>query len=123
MNVIDDDQRFYRQSWMTDDQWKCAEMLADLFGGFHHVRGEIKRCGTGIQVNSRNGGFATYDFNKLTAAVVMAHDRMIRFDISPSGPGMLRLTFHRRHVRDGNMAARHPTIEDAVAGIRAHKSY
>lgn len=123
MNAVDETERFYREDWMTIDQWECAKMLADLMGGFHHILGRIKPCGAGIEVNVRNGGFSTYDFNKLTTAVVMAHDRMIRFDISPSGPGLLRLSFHRRHTRDGNMAARHPTIEDAIASIRARTSY
>lgn len=117
-------EKYYRKEWMTEDQWKCACFLSDMFGGFHHVNGEIKQCGTGIHANLSNGNWcATYDFNTLTKAVVMAHDRMVRFEICPSGPGMLKLRLWQRHSREGNMAARHPTIEDAIVGIRNNKSY
>ncbi len=65
-----------------------------------------------------HGRLATYDFDGLTRAVVMAHDRCIRFEVGPSGPGMVRLMVHKRHSRDGNMYERHPTLEEHVAEIR-----
>lgn len=46
------------------------------------------------------------------------HYRMIRFEIAPSGPGMLKLFFHKRHKREGRMYERHPTLEDHVTAIR-----
>ena len=111
--------KFYRKEWMSNDQWSCALFLADLFFGFHHVHGEIKQCGRGIQLNSRNSNWAaTFDYDGLTRAVVMAHDRMIRFEIEPSGPGMLKLRLWQRHTREGRMYERHPTLEDAVEDIR-----
>lgn len=110
----------YRQAWMSDDQWECACFLADLFLGFHHVRGNIRQCGRGIEINTRNNNWAaSYDFDGLTRAVVMAHDRMIRFEISPSGPGLMRLRIHKRHSREGRMWEKHPTLESAVERIRA----
>lgn len=109
----------YRQDWMTDDQWKCALMLCDLYRGFHHVNGKIKEWGQGVAVNTHGtGAFASYDFNGLTRSVVMAHDRCIRFAIEPSGPGMLRLILHKRHTREGSMNRRHPTLEEHIAIIR-----
>ncbi|MCP5002534.1 MAG: hypothetical protein GY941_01080 [Planctomycetes bacterium] len=112
------EENFYRESWMTDDQWECADFFAYLVGGWHHVMGKLKKCGTGVLFNSRNYGWATFDFNHLTRAVVLAHDRMIRFEIRPSAPGMLQFVIHKRHTREGNMAKRHPTIEDAIKAIR-----
>ena len=115
----DDEAQYYRADWMSDDQWECALFLADPFRGFHHVLGDIKPFSTGIKINSRNGNWAaSYDFDGLTRAVVMAHDRMIRFEIRPSGPGMLQLCLWKRHTRDGRMHERHPSLEDAVATIR-----
>ena len=105
--------------WMTDDQFECLLMLADLFHGLHHVFGNIQPSGGGIVINTRHvGSFATFDFDAITRAVVMAHDRMIRFEIAPSGPGMLKLFFHKRHKREGAMHERHPTLEDHVTAIR-----
>ena len=108
----------YKKDWMTDDQYECYELLADLFGGFHHVYNEPKEHGTGICLNTSSHRMATFDFNALTVAVFMAHDRMIRIEIAPSGPGMVKLCLHKRHKRDGMMYERHPTIEQALAAYR-----
>jgi hypothetical protein len=109
----------YRKDWMTDDQWECYEMLADLFRGFHHIHGKLHECGRGIALNTtQTGSFATFDFDGLTRAVLMAHERMIRFSIEPSGPGMLKLVLHKRHKREGMMSERHPTIEGAIERFR-----
>ena len=114
------DEDYYRQDWMTDDQWECAELLADLQGGFHHVTGKIKRAGDGIETSSFNFRAATYDFDGLTRLVVLAHDRMIRAEIAPSGPGMLKLYLQKRHLREGgHMHERHPELEQAAAAIRS----
>lgn len=105
--------------WMTDDQFECLMMLADLFHGLHHVFGNIQPSGNVIVINTRHvSSFATFDFDALTRAVVMAHDRMIRFEIAPSGPGMLKLFFHKRNKREGKIQERHPTIEGHIATIR-----
>lgn len=114
--------QWYRDNefkWMTDDQFECLEMLSDLCGGMHHVGGKVKPCGKGILINL-NYGFcaATFDYDGLTKAVLMAHERCIRFEILPSGPRMLQLHFHKRHKRDGQMHERHPTIEEAIEGYR-----
>lgn len=109
----------YRKDWMSDDQWECYQMLADLYRGFHHITGKLHDSGKGIRLNTTQvGAFATFDFDILTRAVIMAHDRMIRFEICPSGPGMLGLEFHKRHTREGRMYERHPTIEEAIAKFR-----
>ncbi len=110
----------YREDWMSDDQWECYQMLADLFLGYHHITGKLHAWGTGIKLNTTQvGAFATFDFDKLTRAVLLAHDRMIRFEIVPSGPGMLGLILHKRHSREGRMYAYHPTIEEAIERFRA----
>lgn len=111
--------QWYRENeykWMTDDQFECLEMLSDLCGGMHHVGGTVKPCGRGILINLSYGfSAATVDFNGLTKAVLMAHQRCIRFEICPSGPRMLQLRFHKRHQRDGDLCLRHPTIETAIS--------
>lgn len=108
-----------RLDWMTDDQWECYQMLADIFLGFHHIYGKLHEWGSGIKLNtSYTSSLATFDFDGLTRAVIMAHDRMIRMEIVPSGPGMLGIVLHKRHKREGLMSERHPTIEEAIAKNR-----
>lgn len=108
----------YRKPWMTDDQYECYELLADLFLGWHHVHGGLHEWGNGIKFNTYISRLASTDFDGLTRLVFLAHDRMIRVEVVPSGPRMIGLTLHKRHTRDGGMAERHPTIEQALATWR-----
>ena len=108
----------YRKPWMSDDQSECHEFLADIFYGFHHINGKIKPFGSGLKINLYSSKMGTYDFDGLTRAVVLAHDRMIRVEIVPSGPQMIGMTLFKRHTREGRLHKRHPTIEEAIATHR-----
>ena len=111
-----------RYPWMTEDQKECYEFLCDLYLGEHHLGGKLHEWGMGIRLNThQTHRFASFDFDALTRAVVMAHDRCIRFSIEPSGPGMLGLVLHKRHEREGKIWDRHPTIETAIETIRGRK--
>lgn len=105
----------HRKDWMTDDQWECAQMFADVVGGFHHVAGTFKPWGDGIKVSVFSSRWATFDFDGLTRLVVLAHDRMIRVAVVPSGPRMIGFEMWKRHTREGSMFERHPTMEQAIA--------
>lgn len=114
----------YHEDWMNEDQRECHQFLADLMGGYNHINARVRPMNPeGIYINSRSYNYlATYDFNNLTRAVVMAHDRCIRFEVAPSGPGMLRLNIHKRHhsENDGSLSMWewHPTLEHHIAAIR-----
>lgn len=110
--------KYYRKDWMSDEQWACACLFADLFGGFHHLSGDVKANGDGVELNQLTSGLSTTDFDELTRLVFLAHDRRIRVSVLPSAPRRLRLVAHQRPLREGNMAARHPTIETALAQHR-----
>ena len=86
-------------------------MLRDFFRGFHHAP-KIKMCGTGIEA-STSKPMATFDFDTLTKLGIMSHDRCIRTEICPSGPGLLKLRLWKR-AREGLMHERHPNIGDAL---------
>lgn len=105
---------YHREMWMSDDQWECAEMIADLCRGWHHVYNPIREHGNGIKTGMNSGQMSTYDFDLLTRAVIMAHDRCIRLGVVQSGPRMIGLTLYKRHSRTGQMNERHPTIQEAV---------
>jgi hypothetical protein len=111
----DHDALYYRKDWMSDDQWECAQMFADVVGGFHHVSGTFKPHGTGVKVSDYGGRWATFDFDALTRIVLLAHDRMIRVALEPTGPRMVGFVLFKRHTREGSMYERHPTIEQAIA--------
>lgn len=105
--------KYYGES-MNNDQWECSQFIARLHGGFHHLNARIKTVGErGVCYNSRQSIFATYDFDGLTKAVIWAHEECIRFEVAPSGPGMVKLYAHKRQ-RSGCMTQRHPTLEDAI---------
>jgi hypothetical protein len=103
-----------RQDWMTDDQWECVQMFADVVGGFHHITGKIKPFGDGIKISAYPSRFATFDFDGLTRLVLLAHDRMIRVAVAPYGPRMISFQMWKRHRREGQYSERHPTIEQAI---------
>ena len=106
-----------RQDWMSDDQYECACLFADVVGGFHHIYGKLKAWGDGVETNVL-GSWATFDFDQLTRIVVLGHDRMIRIEIQASGPRMFRVVMHKRHTREGRMSQKHPTIESAILTVR-----
>lgn len=106
-----------RKDWMTDDQFACFSMLADVCLGFHHIYGTPKPHGNGIEISLPHG-WATFDFDRLTRLVFAAHDQCVRVEIRQSGPRMLRFILHKRHARDGRMHRRHPTIEHALSQWR-----
>lgn len=114
------DERYHRKPWMTDDQWACAQMIADVFGGFHHLVGKITEFGQGINTNCYSGVLATFDFDRLTRLVLLAHDRCIRVEIISSGPNRVGIAAWKRKTRNGSMSQRHPTIDEAIAVHRIH---
>jgi hypothetical protein len=63
-------------------------------------------------------GLSTWDFDHLTRLVIAAHEECIRVDLEPVSRGYIRIRMHPRQ-REGGMATRHPTIEQAVADWRA----
>ena len=119
--MTDHDARHYRKDWMSDDQWECARMFADVLGGFHHVMSPFKPFGGGVKVSDYGARWATFDFDALTRIVLMAHDRMIRVSLEPSGPRMVGFALWKRHTREGSMSQRHPTIDDAIAMHRKER--
>ena len=103
--------------WADEGQSECIQMIADLEGGFNHLTGKIKPYGYGVEYNSRYIELDTFDANKLTIAVFMAHDRSIRFGVCPSGPCMLKLTLYPREP-EGGIGTRHPSLFDALTNYK-----
>jgi len=104
---------------MTDEQYRCYEVLCALYRGDHHLHTpDVKSCGFGIEYVAEVGiSFATYDFDLLTEAVVLAHDRCVRVAVMPHSTRTLKWTLHPRS-REGGSNAYHPTMEEALGSIR-----
>lgn len=108
---------------MSDLGVQAANLLGDLYAGIYHLS---RKSLTKVEWNNPTwvqiiiyGDLSTFDFDTLTRLVVLAHDRCIRVEISGVGPGYIKIGFSPRAGRDGPVHSRHPTIEDAVASIRA----
>ncbi len=102
-----------RADWMTDDQWRCAQLIAQVFGGFHHLPA-FKPNGDGVRVKPHAYDLATYDYSHLTHLVILAHVRCIRVSITSSG---MKLEVHA-FARDPNateMMKRHANLREAIA--------
>ena len=119
----------FREKWMNDDQWECAQMAADFMGGFHHLS-YLRKWGPGIAIDHPNE-LATFDFSGLTRLVIMAHERCIRVGIDiqtrtetyegqPYEESYLFVSFHKR-LREGRMSKRHPTLEELVRELRSRE--
>lgn len=102
-----------RQPWMTDDQWRCAQLIASVFGGFHHMR-EFKACANGVRVLLHQRDLATWDLDNLTALVFAAHAQCIRISVGVAGM-RLEVRGYARDPAGKEIMHRHPTIREAIA--------
>jgi hypothetical protein len=90
---------------------EASAFFAKFYRGEHHFPGKLKPFGEGWAM-SHFGGMATYDGNELTRLVLLAHSECIRVEIDSGGPNRLRIAIWKRQ-REGRMAERHPTIQEA----------
>lgn len=115
-----DAEKYYRQPWMTDGQWKAADAIAAALGGHHRMR-EPKPFGKGVRVVMFGSVAATYDSDGLTRLCVHAHDRAVRIEVTPGGRYLAVNAWYRGR-RDGSIFERHPTLAEAAAAILPNPS-
>lgn len=99
-----------------------ANLLGDAWAGIYHLDNRLlaktdwaDTYYIRVQIND---GIATFDGPLLTWLVVLAHDRLLRLQISAVCNGRLALEFHQRKSRTGGLGERMPTIEDHIDSIR-----
>ena len=97
---------------LTEDQRYCADMLAEWVRGYHHLPA-VKTFGAGVCVNMP-GGLSTFDFDRLTTLVLLAHLRFVRIEIASSGPRLVKVIAHRRAPKTAGMHIWqfHPSLDD-----------
>ena len=71
-----------------------------------------------IVINWRHP-LSNWDFDNLTRLVLECHERLVRIDLTGSAPGYIRMIFHQRKLREGNMSERMPTIEEMIERRKA----
>jgi hypothetical protein len=101
---------------MTKEE--AVEFFSILYFGEHHIPSDVKPFGRGWKVNAYAGSLATFDFDGLTRLVFLAHDKCVRVEVCQGGPGRVGICIWKRHGRNGDMYARHPTLKCALVNWR-----
>jgi hypothetical protein len=101
---------------------RVADLLVEWQAGIYHLDTKaLKRVNWTdprlITLTVRFISYATFDGSYLTRLVFLAHDACIRVELEAVGPRCMRIWFHPRK-RDGHLAERHPTLEEAVTRWR-----
>jgi hypothetical protein len=98
------------------DKEVALDFFAAVLGGRHHVP-TLKEWGFGWCI-TLYGHMSTYDSDRLTALVMLAHDRAMRVEISACNMQYIRLAVHQRSHAADRFYSRHPTLEQATAEWR-----
>jgi hypothetical protein len=96
---------------------EATEFFAEIYYGEHHFPTKIKPYGTGWSICDFDS-LSTYDFNKLTRLVFLAHDKCYRLLIRQGGPGTIKIIIWKRYEREGSVEKKHPTLEMAFDSWR-----
>ena len=97
---------------------EVADILGQVWRGLYHLNvNKVKWTDKyNISVNIAEG-LATWDHARLTALVILYHDRCIRLEIEPCNSRYIKLRFSQRK-RIGDMNEKHPTIEESIIRVR-----
>lgn len=102
---------------------EATEFFADLYCGEHHIPNyKVERFGRNGWSITDNVGISTYDYDRLTKLVVMAHDRCMRAEILPYGVKKYKIAIWKRN-REGSLSFAHSTMEEAIERVRGYKKY
>lgn len=119
--------RYWTKAPPSEVGIRVAQLL-DAWDGLHHFEESLMKkvqwsnplfIEMRLSHHTSVGQLSTFDFDNLTRLVFLAHDHCIRVDINPCNGSYFTLQFHPRHVREGSMSQRHPTLEEAVEGWRS----
>lgn len=102
---------------------RVAQLLGTVYGGIYHLPQHCYMSKKTQWDNSKHiriyledsNHLSTFDFNHLTALVILAHDYCVRLHIKPCTPRLLILDFHLRERNGKEIYSYHPTIEEAIA--------
>lgn len=106
---------------------EVVEFFSRLFRGEHHIPSAIKNEVPGSSL--KNGcyavtcfvgqmGMSTFDDDRLTRLVLLAHELCFRAVVAPSAPRYLKIFITKRDSDATEFTRRHPTIEQAVESFK-----
>lgn len=97
-----------------------ADILGVVYGGIYNAPINHRKVAWAdplwIEV-AAYGSLDTYDGNRLTKLVFLAHALCVRVEVNPCNMKHLKICFSPRE-REGGTWKRHPTIDQAVAEFR-----
>jgi hypothetical protein len=113
--------KYYANGKISKLGENVADLLNDVWSGIYHIDGKslskVDWTNNDWIRISIFGGLNSYDDDKLTRLVVLAHDRCLRLEINPCNFNHLELLFHQRD-RVADFYHRMPTMEDHLELIR-----
>lgn len=111
---------------LTPFQAKVMDICGMVGGGIYNapINWEKVNWGTGarwsvVSIPWRDGRMSTFDFFPLTLLVLLCHEARIRCEIRAKTAGYFELSFSPRS-HEGDMAVRHPNIDEAVTAFRQY---
>lgn len=108
----------------SEEQLWLVEILAEWTRGTHHFQGNVSECGRGILLITGLYGIATFDCDRLTHLVLLAHKHLVRVEIEPKG-FYLGIALHKRlPKKNGELTSlwdHHPSLDDLCARAQEMK--
>lgn len=107
--------------WRANEDTNSAQLnVIKVLGwwrkGTHHFYGTVEPCGPdGVALTTRIT-IASYDSDELTWLVLLAHENLVRVEVSACAPGYLKIYAHQRKQKapDDYVWDRHPNIGDLI---------
>lgn len=98
---------------------KALVVISRLYGGLHNMPWEHKEKFDYYDNQHVSiiwfGGMATFDSDKLTTLVFLAHELALRIEVSPRAFRYLKISFWERKGRTGSLFDRHPSIDEVIS--------
>lgn len=108
---------------LSDLGLRVERILAFVYDGIYHIAREARHQRVEwdnewrIEVvvhQGTFGGLSTYDMDRLTRLLLVAHEERVRVTIEAAAPRYLRLVFHPRK-ESGRLYERHPSMSDVIS--------
>jgi hypothetical protein len=100
---------------------EVADILGQAYLGIYHLERQLYKVDWSNDHHIEiiiYGSLNSFDDDILTRLIVLCYDRMIRLQIDARAPGYLRLMFHQRSTRQGDIYHRMPHLDDQIKLIR-----
>lgn len=116
-NDLDEIRYFSKEAKLSGIAEKSLIILSYMFGGIHNLdykqRKKFRYTDEHCTDYVMFGSMATWDANRLTTLVVLAHELAVRVEISPRSFKYVKITFWERR-RTGAPFERHPTLDEVL---------